>query len=71
MLDMNFKKMESIQNPETIKSIRKQLGLTQEKLARRLDVTTTTVARWELGMCGPNGRNMLKLLSLDHTKRKK
>jgi len=35
--------------PATLLARRQSLGLTQEQLAQRLRVTTTTVARWERG----------------------
>lgn len=33
-----------------LKQIRLEKGLSQEKLARRLDVTTRTIQRWEKGL---------------------
>jgi len=38
--------------PTGLKRIRRQLGLSQEALARRLGVDRTTIARWELGRRG-------------------
>ncbi|MCI0408898.1 MAG: helix-turn-helix domain-containing protein [Acidobacteria bacterium] len=38
--------------PTDLKRIRRQLGLTQEELARRLGVHAVTVARWEADMRG-------------------
>lgn len=35
--------------PEEFRALRERLGLSQEKLARRLDVSQNTVARWESG----------------------
>lgn len=37
-----------------IKSLRKRLGLSQERLAARLDVTFSTVNRWENGHAEPS-----------------
>lgn len=39
---------------EKIKQIRTELHLTQEDLARRLEVTLITVNRWESGICKPS-----------------
>ncbi len=36
--------------PEELQRRREALGLTQEQLARELDVTVTTVSRWERGV---------------------
>lgn len=36
--------------PEELQCRREALGLTQEQLARELDVTVTTVSRWERGV---------------------
>ena len=35
---------------ESIRSRRKQLGLTQEQVASRLGVTATAVYKWEVGV---------------------
>jgi len=40
--------------PALIKEIRKQLGLSQEDLARRLGVSLATVNRWENGQSKPS-----------------
>lgn len=37
-----------------IKKLRERLGLTQERLAARLNVTFTTVNRWENGHSAPS-----------------
>lgn len=39
---------------ETIRSRRKQLGLTQEQVANRLGVTATAVYKWESASCYPD-----------------
>lgn len=36
--------------PTSVKRIRRELGLTQEQLAREIGVDRVTVARWELGL---------------------
>lgn len=42
---MNDKKM----TPAELKKIRERLGISQEKLARYMDVSSRTVYRWEKG----------------------
>lgn len=42
---------------KAIRSTRTDLGLTQRELAQLLDTSVTTVARWELGLNSPRGRN--------------
>jgi len=39
---------------------RKANDLTQNELARKLMTTTTTIARWELGMSVPKQERMIK-----------
>lgn len=46
-----------MQSYELIKILRKQLGITQEELARSLNVSFSTVNRWE------NGKNSLSKLA--------
>jgi len=41
-------------SPERIRSIRQQLGLTQEQFAYKVGVTFTTVNRWENGKSNPS-----------------
>lgn len=36
--------------PDEVKSLRAQLGLSQQALADQLGVTRNTVARWEMGL---------------------
>ena len=38
---------------DTVASIRKEVGLTQEQMARRLYVTRQAVSRWETGELPP------------------
>lgn len=40
--------------PRHIKSLRKQLGLSQEELAKKLGVSFTSVNRWENGQTKPS-----------------
>jgi DNA-binding transcriptional regulator YiaG len=44
-----------------IKEVRNTLNLTQEQLARELDVTVSTINRWENGKCKPH-RALVKQL---------
>ena len=43
-----------------VKRYREENDLTQKELAQRLMTTTTTVARWELGMSVPKQERMIK-----------
>ena len=45
-----------------IKRYREQHDLTQKELAERLLTTTTTIARWELGMSVPKSERMIQEL---------
>jgi DNA-binding transcriptional regulator YiaG len=40
--------------PELVKEVRRQLGLSQEELARELGVSFATVNRWENGKTTPS-----------------
>lgn len=46
---------------ETIKQARERLGLTQEDLAEKLEVSRQAVSKWELGTSAPSAEN-LKIL---------
>ena len=39
---------------DIIKKVRKQLGITQEQLARELDISFSTINRWENGHTSPS-----------------
>ncbi len=39
---------------DVIKKVRKQLGITQEQLARELDISFSTINRWENGHTVPS-----------------
>ena len=43
--------------PDTIRTIRAELGYSQAELARRMGVTVTTVSRWETGLRRPDRRS--------------
>ena len=47
-------KMEQIKTGKCIAKKRKELNLTQEKLAERLGVSNKTISKWETGKCMPD-----------------
>lgn len=49
---------------ELIKTKRRKLGLTQEQLAEKLDVTAKTVIAWEKQKVAPHGTNLVRLNEL-------
>lgn len=51
-------------NAKDIRELRRSLNLTQEELARLLDVSFVTVSRWERGLGWPRPKNIRKLLEL-------
>ena len=51
-------------NPETIRMLRKRLGLTQATFGTRLGVTNVTVSRWEAGAFVPDPRALAGLATL-------
>ncbi|MFI3168959.1 MAG: helix-turn-helix transcriptional regulator [Faecalibacterium sp.] len=46
---------------ETIKSLRKQRGFTQEELAIRLNVVRQTISKWEKGLSVPDAEMLIKI----------
>ncbi|MGH9804500.1 MAG: S24 family peptidase [Candidatus Acidiferrales bacterium] len=50
--------------PHQIKQLRRILDLSQEQLARRIDVTKKTVAEWEQGRQPPSPERLLQLAKL-------
>lgn len=52
---------------ETIKTLRKQKGLTQEELAIRLNVVRQTVSKWEKGLSVPDAVQLQKLAEVLET----
>lgn len=44
--------------------LRERLGITQEAMARRLDMSTRGYCKWESGENKPRGKNLLKLLAM-------
>lgn len=56
---------------ERLKELREELGLTQEELGKRINVSRTAVSGWEIGSSEPNILNLIKLsdifnVSLDY-----
>lgn len=47
-----------------LKSIREKAGFSQDSLARKLDISVSTVSKWEQGRGGPNKDNLSKLVRL-------
>ena len=50
--------------PKQIKALRKRLKLSQEGLARKLDVSTAAVQFWEQGKAKPCEPNKKKLAAI-------
>ena len=44
-----------------VRTARRKLGLSQEKLAEKLGVTRNTISRWELGDVSPSAENLIAL----------
>ena len=44
-----------------VRAARQEVGLTQERLARELDVTLRTIQRWEDGTSEPRGTQLMAL----------
>ena len=51
-------------NNESIKELRRKLGLSQEGLARKLGVSVITVRRWEKGTFKPSPLALLRIEEL-------
>lgn len=51
---------------ETIKSLREDAGLSQAQLARKLDVTRSSVNAWEMGLSTPTTQYVVELCRLFH-----
>lgn len=58
-------------SPAEIRSLREDLGLTQEQLAERVGVARTTVTLWETGDRNPSGSAILLLDQLANKAAKK
>jgi DNA-binding transcriptional regulator YiaG len=57
------RKRRAARRKNAVRALREQLGLTQEELARELNVRQQTVSEWETGMYRPRGASE-KLLSI-------
>lgn len=52
---------------DKLRLLRVEQGITQEAAARKLNVSSTSYARWELGIHKPSGLNVYKLAKLYNT----
>lgn len=52
---------------ENLKTARLNSGLTQEEVAKRLDVIFSVVAKWENGIRVPNGIRLVQLAEVFDT----
>lgn len=48
-------------NAESVRDLRRRLGVTQDQLARRLGVRQQTVSEWETGLYSPRGASVTLL----------
>ena len=46
---------------ESVRDLRRRLGVTQDQLARRLGVRQQTVSEWETGLYSPRGASVTLL----------
>ena len=53
-----------MEKPLILRMIRKNMGLTQESFARKLDIATRTVSRWETGKSQPSPIVLTQLASM-------
>ena len=53
---------------DAIRELREELGVSQQELARRLQVAHSTVYRWENGQSTPSGKVLARLLRLKRLK---
>ena len=51
---------------DTIKTLRQQSDMTQTELARKLDVTRSSVNAWEMGISTPSVQNIVELAAIFH-----
>lgn len=51
-----------MQFEEVVKMIRTELGITQEQLARELNISFSTINRWENGHTSPSKLAKMRLL---------
>lgn len=48
-------------NAESVRDLRRRLGVTQQQLARRLGIRQQTVSEWETGLYTPRGASVTLL----------
>lgn len=51
---------------DKIKELREQAGLSQSQLAKKLDVTRSSVNAWEMGLSTPTTQYVMSLAKLFH-----
>lgn len=51
---------------DKIKELREQAGLSQSQLAKKLDVTRSSVNAWEMGLSAPTTQYIVALAKLFH-----
>ncbi len=56
-----FKEEEVMKRSEKILRLRKGMGLSQEELAERLNVSRQAVSRWEVGSAQPDAENVFQM----------
>lgn len=49
---------------ETIKLLREQAGITQAQLAKRLNITRSSVNAWEMGISAPSMQYIVELANI-------
>ena len=52
---------------QRIREHRRRAGMSQEALARQLDVSRQAVTKWESGQSAPSTENLFRLAELFHT----
>ena len=50
--------------PERIRQLREQAGISQSELARRLDVTRSSVNAWEMGLSAPTTQYIVAMAKI-------
>lgn len=51
---------------DRIKQLREQAGISQSELARRLDVTRSSVNAWEMGLSAPTTQYIVAMAKMFH-----
>lgn len=63
--------MESFNIPDSIKTVRKQLGLTQAEFARMLNICKSNISKYENGQIMPPADVYLTIKKLGQAKKQK